>query len=170
MYVWTPSVQSCVPLVAIGLLAACAAPPTVSMDVPPNPVFEPTSLGTSTPVPSVPLSTPTPSYVVVTSPDQVLGTWHLHAEGLRFYSDGTFRMARSVGGLESNPFAIGSYAFDGDRVLLTDIQVFGVPSCGSTIGKYELRLLEDGRLAVVVMGDDCHPRADDIRGIYEPVK
>jgi hypothetical protein len=45
---------------------------------------------------------------------------------------------------------------------------YGAASCKGTVGNYEIQLLENGNIQLVVIEDDCG-RADDIPGEYEPV-
>ena len=43
---------------------------------------------------------------------------------------------------------------------------YGVASCGSIVGSYEIQLLESDNIQLVVIEDDCG-RAGDIPGEYE---
>lgn len=56
------------------------------------------------------------------------------------------------------------------RMSIEEISVSGVPTCGSKIGVYEVRLLEGGKIRIVVTKDACSARADDISREYEPVR
>jgi len=53
---------------------------------------------------------------------------------------------------------------------IEEISVSGVPTCGSKIGVYGVRLLEGGRIQIVVINDKCSDRAGDISREYEPVR
>jgi hypothetical protein len=47
----------------------------------------------------------------------------------------------------------------------------GSPSCGEAVGRYEVRLLENGGLQMVVFEDPCLERRDHIRSmVYERVE
>jgi hypothetical protein len=124
-------------------------------------------LPTFTPIP--PTVTPTRAITLIMSPDQIFGTWHKGNYYIRFEKDGTFRQAEGPEKLDNEPYAISSYHFEGTNFVTTGISVSGVPSCGDKIGKYEIRLLEGGKIHFIPVMDQCKPRMDDISGVYEPV-
>jgi hypothetical protein len=104
----------------------------------------------------------------------MVGTWQAGTVGgrgyIRFDEDGTFRQAYTLDKLDSQPYAIDSYQFDGTRMVATEISVSGVPSCGEKIGTYEIRLLESGNIWVEVIKDRCTKRAIDLPGEYVLVR
>ncbi len=55
-------------------------------------------------------------------------------------------------------------------MVMTEVSVSGVPSCGKKSGSYEIRLLESGNIRIVAIKDQCAPRAGDLEGEYEPVR
>ena len=164
------------------LIAACSpnppSAPLVSPQPSPGPLPSDTPRASDLPPTSAP---PTPSlpppsatapepYIVITDPSAIIGTWKTSLpDFVRFYADGTYYEANYVGDLETAPFAIGSYEFSDGFLLIRETEVHGVPSCGGKVGRYELRLLDSGRLQVVVLKDACGPRAGDTIGIYERV-
>ena len=165
-------------MLMIGLLISCAAPTT---PIPPTnpPTAEPpqptsTPVPTLTPAPSLtptpPTVTPTPAFTLATSAGEFLGTWVSGNYYIRFDKDGTFRMAHALDRLDSRPYAISSYQFEGTKMVTTDIKVSGVPSCGKKIGSYEIQLLKSGNIQIVAVQDQCAGRAGDITREYERVR
>lgn len=108
--------------------------------------------------------------VIVTSAEQVLGTWQYLAARTRFADDGTFRSAWSADTLESAPYAISSYRFEGGEMLVTELEVDDVPSCGAAVGRYRVWLLESGELQIVAIDDPCPARSGDMTRVYELVE
>lgn len=144
-------------------------PPTATL-TPALPTTTPTPLPpTITPTPEPPTATPTPDYIVVTSAEEIIGTWVKDTFYIRFDDDGTFRQAHSAEDLENHPYTINSYRFDGDRMITAELSIFGVPSCGNRDGRYEIGLLENGNIRIVAIRDACAPRRGDTEGEYEPV-
>ena len=157
------------------LLVGCGAPaatptpiPPTATPVPPTPTPVPP---TATPTPKPPTATPTQAFTLATSAEEIVGTW-LGAGSfyIRFDEDGTFRQAHALDKLDSQPYAINSYQFEGTKMVITEVSVSGVPTCGMKIGSYEIRLLESGNIWIVAIKDQCVPRAWDIAGEYEPVR
>ena len=145
------------------LLNGCApAAPLVPLTSTPNPP-------TATPTLKPPTATPTRAYTLATSAEEIVGTW-LASYYLRFDKDGTFRQAQTLEELDRQPYAISSYQFEGTKMVITEVSVLGVPTCGKKIGSYEVRLFESGNIRIVVIKDQCAPRAGDIAGEYEPVQ
>jgi len=161
------------------LLAGCGVPAAEPSPEPPTatytlipPIDTPTPvLPTATLTAEPPAATPTQVYTLATSTEDVVGTWvRSGVLYLRFDSDGTFRQAHAPDQLESQPYAISSYQFEGTEMVTTEISVSGVPSCGKKIGRYEILLLENGEIQIVTVKDQCPPRAGDTAGVYEPVR
>jgi hypothetical protein len=93
--------------------------------------------------------------------------WSRHEQ---FERDETFRQAHALDKLDSQPYAINSYHFEGTKMVMTEVSVSGVPSCGKKSGSYEIRLLESGNIRIVAIKDQCPPRAGDLDGEYELVR
>lgn len=123
---------------------------------------------TSTPIP--PAATPTQAFTLATSAEEIAGTWVAVNDYIRFDKDGTFRQAHALDQLDSQPYTIGSYQFEGTKTVITEVSVSGVPTCGKKIGSYEIRLLESGNIRIVTIKDQCTPRAGDIARQYVPVR
>lgn len=121
----------------------------------------------ATPVP--PTATPTQVFTLAASADQIVGTWRAGSNYIRFDSDGTFRQAHVLDELDSQPYAISSYQFEGTRMAIAEVSVSGVPTCGKKVGDYEIRLLESGNIRIAGQ-DQCAPRSGEIAGEYEPVR
>jgi hypothetical protein len=109
-------------------------------------------------------------YVVVTSAEQIIGTWLRPSRYRRFDEDGTYRSASSANALDGAPSSITSYRFEGGEMLVTEVTANDVPSCGDAVGRYEVRLLESGDLQIVVIEDPCHARAGSTAWVYERVE
>lgn len=116
---------------------------------------------------ATPPATASEAYVVVTSAEQVLGTWQYLAARTRFDDDGTFRSASSADTLDSAPYAINSFRFEGGEMLVTELAVSGVPTCGDAVGRYRVWLLESGELQIVAIGDPCPGRAGDMTRVFQ---
>lgn len=89
---------------------------------------------------------------------------------IRFDKDGTFRQAHTLDELKSHPYSISSYKFEGTKMIIAEMSVSGVPTCGKKIGSYEIQLLESGNIRIMPIKDECEPRARDIAGEYELVR
>jgi len=109
-------------------------------------------------------------FTLATYAEEIVGTWFAGNFFIRFDKDGTFRQAHALDKLDSQPYAISSYQFEGTKIVTTEISVSGVPSCGKKIGSYEIQLLESGNIRIVAIKDQCAPRAGDIAGEYEPLR
>jgi len=163
-------------LVGCGAPAATPVPPTAT-PVPPTatptpepPTATPTPVPpTATPTPKPATATPTQAFTLATSAEEIVGTWVAGNYYIRFDRDGTFRQAHALDKLDSQPYAISSYQFEGTKMVITEVSVSGVPTCGKKIGSYEIQLLESGNIRIVAIKDQCAPRAGDIAGEYEPV-
>ena len=170
------------------LLAGCSAPPaapvaeapaatstpvpTVVTPTPEPPTATPTPQPpTATPTPEPPTSTSTPAFPLAASAEEIVGTWqHLGVYYIRFNEDGTFHQAEALDKLDSQPYVVCKFRFEGTQMSIEEISVSGVPSCGSKIGVYEVRLLEGGKIEIAVIEDKCSDRASDISREYEPVR
>lgn len=113
------------------------------------------------------------AYVVVTSAEQVLGTWSTQIGGpaIRFEEDGAYREAWTVATLDSAPFVISTYGFDTAVMIVAGGTAVGVPDCGDAVGRYEVRLFENGSLQMVPIEDPCSARREHMqRTRYERVE
>lgn len=142
--------------------------PTATPTPKPPTATLPPVLPTSTPTEKPPTSTPTQAFTLATSAEEIVGTWFAGSYHIRFDKDGTFRQALALDKLDSEPYAISSYKFEGTKMVITEVSVSGVPTCGKKIGSYEIRLLESGNIQIVAIKDQCPPRAGDVAGEYEP--
>jgi len=182
---------SVITILSLTIVTACQSQLPTEMSVPPTKPPEPTSTElaltttptemppTATPTPIPPTSTPTEmpptatstqAFMLATSAEEIVGTWFAGSYHIRFDKDGTFRQAYALDKLDSQPYAISSYQFEGTKMVITEISVSGVPSCGKKIGSYEIRLLESDNIQIVAIKDQCPPRAGDVAGEYEPVR
>jgi hypothetical protein len=55
-------------------------------------------------------------------------------------------------------------------MVIAEVSVSGVPTCGKKTGSYEIQLLESGMIWIIAIKDQCAPRAGDVAGVYEPVR
>lgn len=119
-----------------------------------------------------PVPTNTPDFEHATSVDAIVGTWDHQGTDfyLRFYEDGTLHVARTIEELDSQPNAVNEVWFDGTQMVLKEILVSGVSSCGEVLGKYEVRLLANGNIWLVTIEDDCFGRARNTAVEFEPVR
>lgn len=144
------------------MLVGCGAPGVSPNQIPP----------TSTPTPVLSTATPTTTQVVTLarSAEEIVGTWRASRTYIRFDRDGTFRKAYALDELDSRPFAISGFRFEGTRMFIEEISVSGVPPCGDTIGIYEVLLLEGGRIQIVSTDDKCSHRRRTTAAEYESVR
>ncbi len=124
---------------------------------------------TASPTLPPPTATPTPAIKLATSADEIIGTWHAGDNYIRFDTDGTVRQAKGADKLDSDPYSINSFNFEGTQLTITQIKASGVPDCGTAAGSYQIQLLENGSIRIVLTKDLCSARATDIRGDYKPV-
>jgi hypothetical protein len=170
------------------LLAGCSVPPaapvveapaatstlapSVATPTPEPPTATPTpEPPTAIPTPGPPTATPAQAFTLAASAEEIVGTWqHLGVYYIRFNADGTFHQAEALDKLDSQPYAVCKFRFEGTQMSIEQISVSGVPTCGSRIGVYEVRLLEGGKVEIVVIKDKCSARAGDISRESEPVR
>ena len=171
-------------LVGCGALQATLTPlPEATLlpeptDAPPEPTatqVEPTATPvppTTTPTARPLTATPTTTQVftLVTSAEEIIGTWYSGMYYIRFDRDETFRQARALDKLDNQPYSISSYQFEETRMVIAEVSVSGVPPCGKEIGSYEIRLVDSGNIQIVSIKDRCTHRAGDIARVYEPVR
>jgi len=146
---------------AMVLSASCA--PQLPATQPPT--------ATSKPVPTV--VPPTPTFVagLANSPEQILGTWECPGWGfMRFAAEGTFTQADKRQKLDTQPFAVHKFWFTRTQLLIAQVSVHGVPSCGPAPATYQVQLLTPDSLLMIVVKDACDPRAKETEGEYTRVK
>ncbi len=102
----------------------------------------------------------------------IVGIWQSPTKGLylRFNEDGTLHQARSLDGLDTEPYAISDIWFQGTQMNLKERSVSGVPSCGDDPAIYEVHLLSGGYIQIVKIQDSCSPRAGDTALKLDPVR
>lgn len=126
---------------------------------------------TETPTPVLPTAMPTQVFSLITSVEELVGTWqNTDRFYYRFYTDGTYHMAHSVEDLDSQPYVVSKYWFELGKMFVEDISVSGVPSCKPNIGEYEIRLLETGNIKIVRIMDKCTPRVRETELEFKPVR
>lgn len=146
-------------------------PPTAT-PTPVPPTATPTPIPpTATPTAEPPTATPTQAITLATSADEIAGTWQkTRGTGyIRFYEEGTFHQARALDDLDSHPFAICEFWFEGTQMFIGQCSVSGVPPCGDVIAIYEVRLLEGDKIQIVAIEDSCSPRRGDTATMYDAV-
>jgi hypothetical protein len=163
------------PTTLVSEAPAATSTPVPSVATPTPTPLPPTATPTPVPparTPEPPTATPTQAFILATSAEEIVGTWQktIGAGYIRFYEDGAFHQARALDNLDSKPFAICEFRFEGTQMLIKEISVSGVPSCGEPIGIYEVRLLEGGKIQIVSIKDKCSPRRGDTATVYEPVR
>ena len=101
----------------------------------------------------------TPQPGPVTNANDIVGIWDGSDYYAQYNQDGTFRFAPSTEELEDRPRAIGEFWFEGGLYFEKEIESYNLPSCGNTVGSYEVRLLENGNLLFTEVDDKCWERA-----------
>jgi len=154
------------------ILVGCGTPAAPPVSEAPAATSTP-KVSTATPEPSTatpepPTATPapaeTPEPPLATSVDDLIGRWSFgsgaYAQYFQFNEDGTYVMARgSVANLEDNQLHFGPFLFeDGLLTFETSDDSLG---CTGQSGTYEVRLLEEGRIAFVLVEDECSLRAGE---------
>ena len=153
------------------LLAACANTTAVTTtgSLDPAPTATLADASTTDPPPETTATEPpeetTTSTPRVPSFEDLAGTYGAKDPGgvgfFRIMDDGTLHWAPR----EDGPEIVLNARFEGTSVLVTD------PDCGEgVVGVYEFDLLETGDLEVVLVGDSCPGRADNVPGIYALVE
>jgi hypothetical protein len=165
--------------VLVVCLVACVGETETDEEQASAEVTDTVELPTNTSVP--PTNTPEPltmnsmdetssECVLATSAEEVIGSWQ--AGGGRFIlfdDEGLFSQARFLSQLDDQPYAVSSYRFDGSELLIVEVSVSGVPSCGNAAALYEVELLENGNIQLTAVQDNCVNRADETSGVYESV-
>ena len=142
--------------------------PTATQVEPTATPIPPTTTPTARPLTATP--TPTQMITLVTSVEEIVGTWRKEDTlYIRIYEDGTLNKAWSLDKLDSHPYAVNKFWFEGSQMFMEEISVSGVPSCGKMTGIYEIRLFEDDNIQISTIKDQCSHRVTFTRGIFQPV-
>jgi hypothetical protein len=88
---------------------------------------------------------------------------------MQINSDGTCRQAYELDGLTGTPEVECTYTFEGSNFLITAVKLNGVPECPSMTGEYEVRLIAEDQIELVVAKDTCAPRIRSTRGVYQRI-
>jgi hypothetical protein len=147
------------------ILVGCGTPAAPPVSEAPAATSTP-KVSTATPEPptATPAPAETPEPPLATSVDDLIGRWSFGsgdpAQYFHFNEDGTYVMARgSVANLEDNQLQFGPFLFeDGLLTFETSDDSLG---CTGQSGTYEVRLLEEGRIAFVLVEDECSLRAGE---------
>ena len=104
----------------------------------------------------------------------LIGNWQplssdKDATFLQINSNGTCRQSYSLDGLTNVPEVECTYTFEGTNLLITAVKLNGVPECPSPTGKYEVRLMADNQIQLVVTKDTCVPRIRSTGGVYQRI-
>ncbi len=145
--------------VAALLLAACSPAAT------PTPTPEP--VPTARPTATLPAGAR-----LATSLQDIAGTWYgLGADRLyqRFNLDGTCYSSVSLEKLNTDPSIVSTCVFEGDVLVMTDVKVAGLPSCGGKPGRYQVHLLANGNILFTRVFETCAPRGRSTAMEHEPV-
>jgi len=108
---------------------------------------------------------------LVTDAKDIVGTWQKPSGSYsQFKEDGTYRSASTLEGLAERPRTIGEFWFEDGQFFKKEIEVRGIPSCGSAIGIYEAQLLENVNLEFTIIEDECASRAGSTKNeVYKRV-
>ena len=120
-----------------------------------------------------PTPTPAPTPVLAAKADDIVGTWvGIGADALyeRFNADGTLQVAKSLKNLADKPDARMTFRFEGTRLILTEVEAIGLPSCDAKTAVYEVQLLPDGNMKFVAIDDKCSPRKRSTAKTHKPVQ
>jgi hypothetical protein len=152
------------------LLVGCGAPAAEPTPEPPL----------ATPTPEQPKATPTTEPptatppVLITSAETLIGNWQplkksKDAMFLQINSDGTCGQSFLLETLADFPQVECTYTFEGTNFLITAVKLNGVPACPSPTGKYEIRLLAEDQIEIVLVEDTCGHRVRSTLGVYHRI-
>jgi hypothetical protein len=88
----------------------------------------------------------------------------------RFKNDGTHYLSVSLENLNTKPAVEGTCRFEGNVLVLTDVKVTGLPSCGGRPGRYQVHLLPSGNITFVRVFETCQPRGHSTAMEHRPVE
>ncbi len=109
---------------------------------------------------------------LATSLEDIAGTWvGTTADRMyqRFNVDGTCYTSVSLEKLNTNPAVESTCIFEGDVLVMTDVKVTGLPSCGGKPGRYQVHLLANGNIIFARVFETCAPRGRSTAQEHEPV-
>ncbi|OGO60208.1 MAG: hypothetical protein A2029_01285 [Chloroflexi bacterium RBG_19FT_COMBO_47_9] len=128
---------------------------------------------TKTPIPrtSTPTKVPTRTPRLANNAEDILGIW-LGIETrqgmyIRFNEDGTYQLAKSRSGLDTQPNVEGTYSFDGNQLTFTITSVHDLQDCGFTDSIYEVVMLVTGQIEFIKVKDSCSDRVNTTAQIHE---
>jgi hypothetical protein len=127
--------------------------------------------GVATPSPTTTEAVPTIQSSLITSFEDIAGRIY-QIQGsdapayFYFFEDGTWHISSSQGSVENSPNGILETRFEGTKVFLTNIR----GACGGPDEAiYEIGLLENGNLQVVLIEDTCTFRSNFFVDEWAPV-
>jgi hypothetical protein len=109
---------------------------------------------------------------LATSLEDIAGTWvgtTTDRMYQRFKLDGTCYASVSLEKLNTEPAVESTCAFEGDVLVMTDVKVTGLPSCGGKPGRYQVHLLANGNIIFTRVFEHCAPRGRTTAQEHEPV-
>ena len=148
-------------IMALLLLIGCNAPAA-------------TPVPTTTPVPPTAIP-PTPTTPVsIMSVETLIGNWQPLSDShdatfLQINPDGTCRQAYTFERLTNVPEVECTYTFERTVFALTVVELHGVPECPSPTARYELVLVADNQIQLIVADDTCTPRIRSTQGVYQRI-
>jgi hypothetical protein len=172
----------------VAFLISCN--PTIATTLPPQPTETslvatdtpfPATL-TATPIPLTPTKTPLPRTPTTTkiptrtprlasSANDILGIWlgieTRNGMYIRFNEDGTYQIARSRSGLDTQPNVEGTYSFDGNQLTFTMTSVHDLADCGYTDSIYQVVILVADQIEFIKIKDSCSDRVNTTAQIHE---
>ena len=109
---------------------------------------------------------------LATSLEDIAGTW-VGTTADRMYQqfnlDGTCYTSVSLEKLNTQPGVESTCAFEADVLVMTDVKVTGLPSCGGKPGRYQVHLLDNGNIIFTRVFETCAPRGRTTAQEHEPV-
>lgn len=86
---------------------------------------------------------------------------------IRFKDDGTYQLAKSRSGLDTQPNVVGTYSFDGNQLTFAITSVHDLPDCGYTDAIYQVVMLVTGQIEFIKVKDSCSERVNTTAQIHE---
>lgn len=152
------------------LLVGCGAPDAVPTPAPPA-----ATSTSGSPTATLTIEPPTTAPpVLITTAEMLIGNWQPLSTGhaamfLQLNSDGTCRQSASLEGLTNIPQVECTFTLEGANLSMTVVKLTGVPECPTPTGTYEVRLVADDRIKLVVIEDACSPRKNSTQGEYQRI-
>jgi len=126
-------------------------------------------------------ATGAPEEPLATEVDDIVGTWHKTSSVyafmgyIQFNADGTSRLGAAFDGVEVLAKVEGEFWFEGTELFWKDVSATApaYEHCmqpGKETGRYEVQLLSNGNLNVIMLEDACPSRVACFTGAeWEPV-